>query len=227
MFLEVYKAFDAIEHKFLFQSLKAFGFGNNFVDTVNMFYKDINNSVIINLNTSKRFPINRGVRQGCPISPFLFILVTELLSINIVTDRNFEGTSIFGREIKISQLADDTTLFFLKDENQLCNSIHLINHFSNASGLRLNMSKCDMLSLHNCNDSVIGNIPVKGSVRYLGISVTKNRLARQHLNFTHRLKKTKSIFNVWLQRDLSILGRVLLSKAEGLSRFVYLPYLYM
>lgn len=83
------------------------------------------------------------------------------------------------------------------------------------------MSKCEILSLHDCNNSVIENIPVKDSVKYLGIFVTKNVIARQHLNFTQRLKRTKSIFNVWLQRDLSILGRVLLSKAEGLSRFVY------
>lgn len=97
--------------------------------------------------------MNRGVRQGCPISPFLFILVTELLSINIVNDRQFEGISIFGRELKISQLADDTALF-LKDKDHLCNSIKLINQFSNAS---------EILSLHDCDDLVIGNIPVKDS----------------------------------------------------------------
>ena len=220
LFLDFYKAFDTIEHKFLLQSLNVFGFGNKLVDIVSMFYKDINSSVIINLNTSKRFEINRGVRPGCPISPFLFILVTELLSLKITSDRNFEGISIFGKELKISQLADNTTIF-LKNKNQLYNSIHLIDQFSKASGLRLNMSKCEILSLHCCDDRVIGNIPVKDSVKYLGIFITRNLIARQHLNFSSRIKKTKNIFNIWLQRDLSILGRVLLSKAEGLSRFVY------
>uniref|UniRef100_A0A671UBE6 Reverse transcriptase domain-containing protein n=1 Tax=Sparus aurata TaxID=8175 RepID=A0A671UBE6_SPAAU len=220
LFLDFYKAFDTIEHNFRFQSLKVFGFGNNFVDIVCMFYRDIYSSVLINLNTSKRFQINRGVRQGCPISPFLFLLVTELLSISIVNNEKFEGISIFGRELQISQLADDTTLF-LKDKNQLLNIIILINQFSHASGLRLNVSKCEILSLHNSNDSTIENIPVKTCVKYLGIFVTKDLTARQHLNFANRLKKTKSIFNTWLQRDLSVLGRVLLSKAEGLSRLVY------
>ncbi len=41
------------------------------------------------------------------------------------------------------------------------------------------------------------------------------------LNFSIRLKKTQNMFNLWLQGDLSLYGRVLLSKAEGLSRFVY------
>ena len=83
------------------------------------------------------------------------------------------------------------------------------------------MSKCEILPLHNSNKSTIENIPVKNSVKYLGIFITKDLPARQQLNFSNRIKKIKSIFNLWLQRDLSVLGRVLLSKAEGLSRFVY------
>jgi len=96
-----------------------------------------------------------------------------------------------------------------------------VEKFSSASGLRLNRSKCELLPLHCCGDSAIDNIPVKQTVKYLGIHVCKNIIVRQDLNFSNRIQKTKSIFNCWLQRDLSVLGRVLLSKAEGLSRFVY------
>lgn len=76
-----------------------------------MIYKDINSSVFLQFDTSTRFPINRGVRQGCGISPFLFLLVVELLSLNIRNNPDVKGLSIFNREIRISQLADDTTLF--------------------------------------------------------------------------------------------------------------------
>lgn len=65
------------------------------------------------------------------------------------------------------------------------------------------------------------NIPVKKTVKYLGIDVTKDMLSRQQLDFLPRLKKTKNIMNMWLQRDLFIYGRVLFSKAEGISRLVY------
>ncbi len=83
------------------------------------------------------------------------------------------------------------------------------------------MSKCEFLPLHDCEDFRISNISVKYLGKYLGIFISKNLTARQHLNFSSRIRKTKSIFNNWLQRDLSILGRVLLCTAEGLSRFVY------
>ena len=91
LFLDFRKAFDTIEHRFLFQTLNLFGFKDNFINLVSMLYNDINSSVIVNLNTTRRFKINRGVRQACPISPYLFILVTELLSLNIAKAEVIRG----------------------------------------------------------------------------------------------------------------------------------------
>ncbi len=72
------------------------------------------------------------------------------------------------------------------------------------------------MPVHDLNNDSIENIPIKSTVKYLGISL----LARQHLNFSS-IVKSKNILNSWLQRDLSLYGRVILSKAEGLSHFVY------
>ena len=105
-----------------------------------MFYKDINSSIILNMGTSKRLGIHRGIRQGCPISPFLFLLVAELLSIHILNNHNILGLKIFDREIKISQLADDTALF-LRDKKQVKTALGCISKFSKSSGLMLNLKK--------------------------------------------------------------------------------------
>lgn len=51
-----------------------------------MGYKDINSSIILNMGTSKRFAIHRGVPQGCPISPFLLLLVGELIFFQILNN---------------------------------------------------------------------------------------------------------------------------------------------
>ena len=77
------------------------------------------------------------------------------------------------------------------------------------------------MCLYNTDELSICNVPVKDCVKYLGIHITKNIAQRQKLNFLPKIQKTKSILNMWLQRDLSIYGRVLLMKAEGISRFVY------
>jgi len=130
------------------QGLNAFGFGSKFIQTVKMFYGGINSSIILQTNTSRRFFIKRGVQQGCPISPFLFLIVVELLSISIVKNPGFCGITLFNKEIKISQLADDTTLF-LKDKSQISNAIKLVQTFSDASGLCLNLTKCEILPVHD------------------------------------------------------------------------------
>lgn len=68
----------------------------------------------------------RLVRQGCPISPFLFLIAVELLSLHILHDAALKGLSIFGKEIRITQLADDTALF-LRDKQQIEHVISLVD----------------------------------------------------------------------------------------------------
>lgn len=79
LFLDFYQAFDTVEHYFLFKTLEEFGFGATFISAVKMLYKDINSSVLLYPYTTRRFSITRSVRQGCPISPFLFLLAVEIL----------------------------------------------------------------------------------------------------------------------------------------------------
>ncbi len=84
---------------------------------------------MISLQTTKRFNCDRGVRQGCTISLFLFLLAVELLSLNILQNPTLKGISVFGKEFKMSQLADDTTLF-LKDQSQIPHKEILWNNSS-------------------------------------------------------------------------------------------------
>jgi len=74
-------------------------------------------------------------------------MVAEMLSILIKTS-HIEGLNVMDRQIIINQLADDTTLF-LKNEEQIPITLHFINQFSKASGLQLNMNKCEILTLHD------------------------------------------------------------------------------
>ncbi len=71
----------------------------------------------------------------------------------------------------ITQFADDTTLF-LKNENQIITALDSMNQFSKASGVVLNINKCEILALHEQPAPSISNINVKTEVKYLGITVT-------------------------------------------------------
>ncbi len=79
-------------------------------NTVRTLYCNANSSVKLKHGTSSRCNIKRDISQGCPISPYLFVLAAQLLA-DQVKQSDLTGISIAGREVIISQLADDTTLF--------------------------------------------------------------------------------------------------------------------
>lgn len=121
LFLDFQKAFDTVSHQFLENVLVKFNFGKSFIRWVQIMYNKAESCVSNNGWTSRPFHIQKGIRQGCPLSALLFLLVVEVLASSIRKDAH-EGLSIkVNNEIKnihISQLADDTTLF-LKDEKSV------------------------------------------------------------------------------------------------------------
>uniref|UniRef100_A0A4W5LQJ3 Reverse transcriptase domain-containing protein n=1 Tax=Hucho hucho TaxID=62062 RepID=A0A4W5LQJ3_9TELE len=212
LFLDFQKAFDIVSHNFIFDCLKHLKFGHFFVDAIRTLYNGGNSCIKLCHGTSSRFNIYKGIRQGCPISPFLFLLVHQ---------SPFEGITFQAREIKISQLADDTSLF-LKNVSQARLALDIVKQFSKTSGLALNLSKCEMFVLKGAVNPSGCNISEKDIVTYLGVKITKNLKAVNDLNLSPVTESVKKKFSSWLGRDLSLQGRVLLSKAEGLSRASYL-----
>ena len=85
------KAFDTVAWSFIRKSLFYFGFKNEFIQWVETFYTDIKSSVIVNGSPTHWFPIERGCRQGDPISPYIFLIVGEVLACIIRQNKNIPG----------------------------------------------------------------------------------------------------------------------------------------
>ncbi len=73
VFLDFYKAFDSVEHTFILEALKHFGFGQKFTNLISILYNDINSCVALEHGTCSRFSVKRGIRQGCN-SSFAWLL---------------------------------------------------------------------------------------------------------------------------------------------------------
>ena len=97
------KAFDSLKWSYLDKCLKSFNFGLKLRSYVKTLYNDIHATVLNNGHISNWFSISRGVRQGCPLSPYLFILAVETLANRIRTDNDGGGIHIQNTEIKITQ----------------------------------------------------------------------------------------------------------------------------
>ena len=107
--LDFRKAFDSIEWSFIMKTLDHLNFGTGIKRWVNIFYTNIESAVQNNGFITSWFKPSKGVRQGCPLSPYLFILSAEVLSNKIRQESSVRGIKVFVKEIKLSQFADDTT----------------------------------------------------------------------------------------------------------------------
>lgn len=110
-----------------------------------------------------RFKVLLGIRQGCPISPKLFILATQLSTMHIINNTELQGITILYSDFKISQFADDTCIF-LRNKYMVEGALNIISLFSKASGLSLNIKKCELFPIHNATDSVIASFKVESEV---------------------------------------------------------------
>ena len=96
---------------------------------------------------TKHFNLSRGVRQGCPLCGILFVIGVEILSNAIKRSKEIERIQIVpNTSIKITQYADDTTIF-VKDIRSVHRLFDLLQQFENCSGLRINQSKSEILWL--------------------------------------------------------------------------------
>ena len=152
-FIDFEKAFDSLEWSFIVNSLRFFGFGSSIINWVKVLYCETESCVLNNGWSTNFFQTLRGVRQGYPLSPYLFILSAEVLAKAVRNNVNIKGISVDNNEIKTSQYADDTTLILDDSKEALAPALSLLEDFNKVSGLRLNNKKTEALWI----GSSIGN----------------------------------------------------------------------
>ena len=140
IFLDQEKAFDRVDHEFLYNTMKAFGLGDGFIGWVRLIYSNATSVLNINGFLSKRIPLKRGVRQGCPLSALLYVLVIEVLAIQLRLNPNLVGFSIGGEKIISTHYLDDATII-IKQNRCFKEVIKELNQYEEASGSKVNYKK--------------------------------------------------------------------------------------
>ena len=221
-FLDFEKAFDTIQWSVIYDALTQFNIGPNFIHWVRTIYSESAACVTNNGFASPFFTLERGVRQGCPLSPYLFIVVVELLANKIRKSDNIKGIVIGSTEIKLVQMADDTTVF-VSDPESLENTLKILTLFEQYAGLKLNKTKTEAMWLgkdRNNPQTPLGIKWVK-DVHSLGIFFSYNTDSVVQKNFDDRAKEFKRILDMWLQRDLSLIGKITILKSLAFSKIIY------
>lgn len=152
--LDFQKAHDTIKWSFLEHILCCMGFGQKWIGCITQCVSTASMSILINGYPTKPFRLHRGLRQGDPLSPYLFIIVNEALIYLIKEARRIEltkGVEIGRNNIVISQLqfADDTLVFLPKCETSLSNYKRILRCYTLMTGLNINYTKSELISWTN------------------------------------------------------------------------------
>jgi hypothetical protein len=144
--LDFSKAYDMVEHNFLFGVIRGFGFLEEFIKMTKMLFIETSAYMKVNGSQTAPFEIGRGIRQGCPLAPYLFLLVAEVM--NAMIKMEVEAGIVKGikllvedRQQVIAQYADDTSLTLLGEEEPVRRLISTLETFYVSSGLILNCNK--------------------------------------------------------------------------------------
>lgn len=216
LLIDFEKAFDSVSWDFLFKVIEYFNFGNSFMKWIKVFYKNIESYVIVNGHMSDWFLLQRGCRQGDPLSPYLFILCAEILAVLIRNETNITGIKIGNHEFRISQYADDTSLLLDGSEKSLQTCIKILKFY--ADGLCINMEKTQVVwigSKKNCTDKFCENYNLvwnNSSFKVLGIIFPKELDKIVEINYHEKIEEIKRLFQNWSKRNITPLGRVTVIK---------------
>ena len=177
--------------------------------------------------------IQRGVRQGDPLSPYLFLLCAEILSYLISQNDLIKGINIKDQETCLSQFADDTALYLDGSQTSLEESIRMLNIFARLSDLKMNNEKTNIIwlgSKKNSEDRYMRDMnftwdpggPENSKFRYLGIYFSTKLCNIINLNFNNKLEETQKILKIWSRRNLTPFSKITVIKTLALSKLTYL-----
>ena len=188
-----------------------------------MMYNNIQSTVINNGTTCEYFTLQRGVRQGCPMSAYLFIIALEILAHSIRSNELITGFKIGKKEIKLSMLADDLTCI-LGNVKSVKYILETLDKFRSCAGLSANIEKTQAKyigSLTKWDYYPHGLSWIKKPLETLGIVLTNSDAQNYSSNFELRIKKLKTLLDIWKQRNLSIKGKITILNNLALSSLIY------
>ena len=227
LLLDFEKAIDSIEWEYIWQSLKKFNFGPEFIRWVKTLYK--NPIAIIKTNgwLSQEINLQRGIRQGCPILSLIFIIATESLAQKLKEKLGGIKITRSGKHIniQIARYADDTILFLSNFKDVLL-AIELLYKYESVARLKVNISKTEALNFAEDFDTVqeIHGIKciIAGETKCLGIYIGHNMEACNEKGWIEKIRQIDKLLQIWKKRNLTTFGEMTILKCLAIPKIIHI-----
>jgi hypothetical protein len=234
--LDAKKAFDSVSHKYIEDTLIAYGFGPVFLKSFKTLYHNISARILINGYMSDKINIERGVKQGDALSCALFIICIDPLLRNINKNNQVQGIQIKRRNVimrglnlKGAAYADDISVICWNNVSSIQSVFSEYERLTKRSGLELNADKTEILILnkkrtetkritYNNNNFDIKTI---STMKICGLYYCLNKEEEYKLNVLDKITKLSYKIKMWTPRHLTLEGKTLIVKTFGLSQIIY------
>ena len=185
LFVDYTKAFDSVDHRKLWEALDELGVPHHLTWLIQNLYGKAVGKIKVDQDYTGMFPFERGVRQGCPLSPLLFNACGEVIMRRVEEELDdLSGITIGGRRVWNLRYADDTALL-AKNKEELEKFGEALRRHSDEFGLKINMSKTFAM-VWEVSDS--GRLNLEGEeiqvverCKYLGSTVTSKGDSEQEI----------------------------------------------
>lgn len=217
--LDQAKAFDRVRHSYLFGLLGEFGLPESFVEVIKLLYSELRCSVLVNGSTTDEFMYTRGIRQGCPLGPTLFVLSIEPLLTTLASDELFRGLPLTGTdELKVLAYADDVSLF-VRTPSSIERFRRTFARYAEVSGAQLNEGKSKALLFGRFPAGAAGNIQTVSTVKVLGVYFTCEGVAAS--TWARVLQRAQQLIERALLHDLTLHEKALAAKTSVCALAAY------
>ncbi|KAF7237863.1 LINE-1 retrotransposable element ORF2 protein, partial [Varanus komodoensis] len=196
LFLDAQKAFDNVNWQFMMQQMDQMEFGGKFMNAISSIYQRQSDRILINGECTRAIEIQKGARQGCPLSPLLFILTLEVLNRNIRADEDIKGTKIRDEKYKLQAFADDLVFIIEEPFVTIPKLLQWIGEYGEVTGMKINKEKTKLLVKNLTQDQKKRlqeqvDLQIVKKVKYLGICLTAKCTTLKEDNYDKLLKDIK------------------------------------
>ena len=214
------KAYDRIDWHFLKAILIAMNFNDRWVQWIMECVTSVHYTLLINGNISQSFYPKKGLRQGDPLSPYLFLMCANILSLALLKAENqkrIKGVQLGRNSISFTHLffVNDSLLFFKFDNHSLANIQEILNWYCSLPGQSINLSKFDLFCSPNMSDEAKEALAhalqvnlVQFPSKYLGINFKLK--GKRVVDFQFLVDKVQSKLQGWKAKLLSQVDRITL-----------------
>ncbi|KAG7533510.1 Reverse transcriptase zinc-binding domain [Arabidopsis thaliana x Arabidopsis arenosa] len=234
MKIDISKAFDSVQWDFLLNVLEAMNFPAKFIHWIKLCISTASFSVQVNGELAGFFQSERGLRQGCSLSPYLFVICMNVLS-KLLDKAAVERRIGYHPKCKNIQLthlcfADDLMVFVDGQRRSVEGILKIFDDFARLSGLKISVEKSTLYMAglsENVQNDILQRFPFAHGhlpVRYLGLPLLTKQMTKA--DYTPLLERIRTRLTTWTSRNLSYASRLQLlsSVISGIINFWILAY---